>query len=119
MTTAPIYDPNAPIVCSLNQHDMHERVQLLDRIRSALTDLERSPHGLVLRLPATDDVVADVERFAADEKRCCQFWGFAVTTTAADVTMRWDGPPDASAILDQIHRYLAGDDSVDAFAGLL
>lgn len=44
---------------------------------------------------------ADLRRFAVDEKRCCQFWGFAVATTDHDLTLRWDGPPNTVEILDQ------------------
>lgn len=119
MTRAPIYDPNAPVACTLNHHDLDERVQLLDTMRSALTEVERSPHGLILRFPPDPQITAGVRRFATDEKECCRFWGFLVTATATDTTLRWDGPPDASAILDHIERYLDGDESVDAFAGLL
>ena len=119
MTHSPIYDPNTPIVCTLNHHDLDERFQLLDTMRSALTVVERSPHGLILRFPPDPKIAADVRRFAADEKQCCRFWGFDVTATATHTTLRWDGPPDSSAILDDIQRYLEGDESVDAFAGLL
>ena len=106
-------------MCTLNYQDLDERVHLLNTMRTGLTDIERSPNGLILSFPPDAKITADVHRFAADEKRCCQFWGFAVTATPAQTTLRWDGPPHASDILDQVHRYLEGDDSVDAFAGLL
>ncbi|HSJ46214.1 MAG TPA: hypothetical protein VK923_16180 [Euzebyales bacterium] len=106
--------------CARSSHDeTPDRLDLLARLRTALTVVERTDHGLVLRFPARDDVEADVRRFAADEQRCCRFWGFDVTATDADVTLRWDGPPATALLLDQLLGYFRGDQPVTALTGLL
>jgi hypothetical protein len=76
-----------------------------------LTSIRTTEHGLEAHFRREAD--ADVRRFAAAEKQCCRFWGFDVTT-AADVRLRWDGPPAARAYLDQIEAYFSGDASLDA-----
>lgn len=51
----------------------------------------------------------DLRRFAVDEKRCWQFWGFAVASTDHDLTLRWDGPPNTAEILDHLGAFFNGD----------
>ena len=53
-----------------------------------------------------------------DEKTCCQFWGFEIGGED-DLTLRWDGPADAQAVLDELLRYFEGDEPLTAIAGLL
>jgi hypothetical protein len=79
----------------------------------------RIDHGLVLHFPSRPDLAADVRRFAIDEKRCCQFWGFAIESTDYELTLRWDAPPDARELLATIAAYLEGDEPVTAISGLL
>jgi hypothetical protein len=119
MTGLPIYDDTAPIVCTIGDEEIPDRLDLLERLRTSVTAVERTDHGLLLRLPARDDVEADVRRFAADEQRCCQFWGFDVTATDMDVTLRWDGLPATADLLDQLLGYFRGDQPVPAVIGLL
>lgn len=59
--------------------EIPDRIAVVKRLRTAVVAVDRIDHGL-LRFPARDDVEADVRRFAVDETRCCQFWGFAVDT---------------------------------------
>jgi hypothetical protein len=60
-----------------------------------------------------------VRRFAVDETRCCQFWGFEIGTTPDQITLRWDGPPDVADFLDRLHAYFLGDEPLTAVTGLL
>ena len=76
MDKIPIYDATAPIACTIGTDEIPDRIELVERIRAKLTTVERTPDGLLLHLPATPSNRADLERFAIDEKRCCQFWGF-------------------------------------------
>ena len=115
----PIYDDTAPVACTISDAEVPERVALLERLRSALTDVEATEHGLLLRLLDDDAVEADARTFAVDEKRCCQFWGFGVERTTGAVTLRWDAPPSARDLLDQLEAWLRGHDSPDALRGLL
>jgi hypothetical protein len=79
--------------------------------------LERTEHGLLLHFPPAAE--AEVRRFAVDEKRCCQFWGFEVGSRSGELTLQWDGPPDAADLLDQLHAYFLGDQPLAVVTGLL
>jgi hypothetical protein len=117
--TIPLYDAAAPIACTIRPDETAGRVLLLERMRTNLVSLDRTAHGLLLRFTDRPDVEDDVRRFAADEKRCCTFWGFAVDRTGGHVTLRWDAPPDAGEILARIATYLDGDEPLTALDGLL
>lgn len=119
MATLPIYNDTAPIVCTIGDDEVPDRLDLLERLRTKLTAVERTDHGLLLRFPTRDDVEADVRRFAADEQRCCRFWGFAIDTDGEQLTLRWDGPPATAHLIDQLVGYFRGDQPVTAVTGLL
>jgi len=108
MRPIPIYDADAPIACTIGAHEVDDRRALVERLRAALGRIERTGDGLLLRFPAADGIEAEVRRFAADEKRCCGFWGFDVGTGAGEVILRWDGPPAAGGTLDELHAYFEG-----------
>jgi hypothetical protein len=86
VNTIPIYDATAPITCTIGRDEMPEHIELVERMRQNLERLERTEHGLLLHFPDLPEVQADLARFAVDEKRCCQFWGFAVDNTDGDLT---------------------------------
>jgi hypothetical protein len=119
MNRIPIYDATAPIACTISTVEIPDRIELVERIRTNLTAIERTPDGLLLHLPPTPSNRADLERFAVDEKRCCQFWGFAVTPDDRRLTLRWDGPPGAHELLDRLHGYFTGSEPLTEIAGLL
>jgi hypothetical protein len=118
MKPIPIYDADAPIACTIDAHEVADRRALVGRLRAGLGRIERTGDGLLLRFPAGDDIEADVRRFAVDEKRCCEFWGFAVGTNVGEVTLRWDGPPAAGGMLDDLHAYFEGRAPMPDFDGL-
>ena len=75
--------------------------------------------GAIDRAPVAQRSLADVRRFAVEEKRCCAFWGFAVET-GAGLTLQWDAPPDATELVDGLEAFFTGDGPLsDALAGLL
>jgi hypothetical protein len=118
----PISDETVPIACTIAAHEVGERIALIERLRRHLARIERTPHGLLLHFAPEADIEADVRRFAVDEKRCCQFWGFAVAVTAEAVTLRWDGPPSAGALVASLHAWFRGDaplSTVSELSGLL
>lgn len=119
MAQLPIYNDAAPIECTIGDDERTARLELLERLRTAVKAVDRTDHGLLLRFPARDDVDADIRRFAADEQRCCRFWGFAIDATATDVTLRWDGPPATGELLDQLLGYFRSDQPITAVTGLL
>jgi len=116
----PIYDATEPIVCTIDGAAVESRLAQIERMRSALTAIDRTEHGLLLHFPVDAEVEADVRRFAVDEKACCAFWGFDVTGDDAEVLLRWDAPPTAGDLLDQILVALEGDEPIaTALSGLL
>ena len=119
MNSIPLYDESAPITCTIGSDEINERIELIERMRTNLQRLDRTDHGLLLRFLDHADIEADLNRFAVDEKRCCRFWGFAVDKADNEVTLRWDAPPDARPLLDNIAAYLEGDEPVTGLRGLL
>ena len=87
-------------------------------MRTNLASIERTDHGMLLHFPLRPDIEADLHRFAVDEKRCCQFWGFEVLT-GDDLALCWDAPPTANDIVDQLEAFFRGEEPASALAGLL
>jgi hypothetical protein len=115
----PLYDATAPIACTIDRGEIAERIEVVARMRGNLAGLERTEYGMLLTFPNRLDVDADLQKFAVDEKRCCQFWGFAVTAEQDALTLQWDGPPDAQEIVDRLQRFFEGDESASFLEGLL
>jgi len=103
MNPIPIYDASAPIACTIGRDEIPARIALVERMRVNLRDIERTPDGLLLRFAPTADNESDVRRFAIDEKRCCQFWGFAVDGDDNGLSLHWEGQPSTSDVLDRLH----------------
>ena len=115
----PIYDDTAPIACTITNAEIPERIELVERMRAAMTAIDRTPTGLLLHFPEDEAVRADLATFAVDEKRCCQFWGFDVSDEANGVALRWDGPPAVAELLDRLETYFATDAPISTVDGLL
>lgn len=119
MNPIPIYDATAPITCTATGDEVPARVEQIERMRTAMTRLERTPHGLLLYFPDRADIDTELRRFAVDEKGCCQFWGFAINTVGDELALRWDGPPDTAEFMDRLHAFFDGDEPLTADSGLL
>ena len=115
----PLYDETATISCSLTPEEIPDRLATIDRIRTEHDSLERTEHGLLLHFPPSTDLEAELRQFALDEKRCCQFWGFEVLADADALALRWDGPPSATPLIDELEAFFGGDRPVEVLAGLL
>lgn len=100
--TKPLYDPTAPIACTIEAHEIPGHLELIERLRAHLASIERTEHGV--RLTFAGAKATDIHRFAAEEKRCCAFWGFEV----GDGTLRWDGPPQLADHMDRLIDYFEG-----------
>jgi hypothetical protein len=118
MKLIPLYDDTAPVACTITSDEIPGRVEIIERMRTNLERLERTEHGLLLHFPVRADIEADLRRFAVDEKRCCEFWGFDIATSGG-LALRWDGPPTAAEILDRLQAFFNGDKPALDLAGLL
>ena len=119
MKQIPIYDETAPIACSIDATEIPHRLELVERMRASLAEVARTDCGLILHFENRPEVEADLERFVIDEKRCCEFWGFALSEESDGLTLRWDGPPAASDLIDRLHAYFQGDEPITALSALL
>src|SRR5262249_10540626 len=115
----PIRNDPAPIACTIGAREIPERVELLERMRGALISIERTPTGLLLQFPDEPAVRVDVKRFAIDEKRCCQFWGFDVTDERDCIALRWDGPALAQDLLAKFETFFRTEAPISILAGFL
>ena len=115
----PIYDDSAPIACTITNAEIPDRVELIERMRAAMTSIDRTTTGLLLHFPDDETVRADLATFAVDEKRCCQIWGFAIPAEAAGGALRWDGPRAVDDLFDQLETFFTTDAPVSALEGLL
>jgi hypothetical protein len=88
-------------------------------MRHDLTRVDRTEHGLLLQFPNRPDIDAHVRTFAVDEKGCCAFWGFDITTHDDQLTLRWDGPPDVTDFFERLMNWFEGDEPLTAGSGLL
>jgi hypothetical protein len=118
VTRIPI-DVTAPIACSATGGELAARLDEIERLRRDVVAVERTSEGLLLSFTPDEARRAQLERFAAEEKGCCQFWGFEVSSTAAALMLRWDGPATAQPLLDDLHRCFTTDEPLTAFPGLL
>jgi hypothetical protein len=114
-----IYDSTAPIVCTAGSDEIPGRLQQLERMRSHLERVERTEHGLLLHFTNDAVIDAEVRTFARDEKGCCAFWGFEITTSGTRLTLRWDGPPAVRDFFDRLVEVFEGDEPFAAIEGLL
>jgi hypothetical protein len=115
----PIYDATAPIACTIGSDEIPERIELVERMRHNLDHIDRTEHGMLLHFPNRSDIEDDLRRFAVDEKRCCQFWGFVVDADHDGLKLRWDGPPEAAAVIGRLVAYFEGDQPLTSISGLL
>jgi hypothetical protein len=116
----PVTDVSEPIVCTIGDDEVEDRVAVIERLRAAATSVERTGTGLLLRFPGDHaGVAADVRRFVVDEQRCCRFWTFAVAEAAGELALHWDGPPAAGDLLDRLDALLRSDEPVELLRGAL
>ena len=91
-----------PIACTITAAEVPDRVALMARLGRRLERVERTERRALLHFTPDGEVEADLRRFAVDEKQCCQFWELTVEAGASGLMLRWDGPPEAAALLDDL-----------------
>lgn len=119
MKHLPLYDAEAAIACTISDDEKPGRIDSVLQMKAALTSLERTADGMVLHFPSGAEIEQTVRQFAIDEKRCCEFWGFAVESSAEGLSLRWDAPPDAIPLIDSLEEFFTSDKSLSELAGLV
>lgn len=118
MTRIPV-DVTAPIACSAGGAELAGRVEQLDHLRDRVRGVERTGTGLLLHFAPDLDLEALLQQLVLDEKACCRFWGFEISSGADDLTLTWSGPADAQELLDGLERSFRSDEPLTALSGLL
>lgn len=101
MKELPLFDVQAPIICTIESHQKPGRRQLLEQMREMQTGVERTEDGVLLSFPR--DSVGIFEEFSLAEKQCCAFFGFHLGAEE----LIWEAPPGASAIMDAFYAFLS------------
>lgn len=117
--TIPIHDDTAPITCTAGSEELTSRYAQIERMRDAMTTIERTRFGLLLHFAPTAGTEAELRRFAVEEQGCCRFWGFEVQRGQDDLTLRWDGPPSVDELLDRLYAWFQSGEPMTAGSGLL
>ncbi len=117
MTRIPV-DLTAPIACTASGAEVPVRIDQIERMREGLRSIDRTAEGVLLHFEPEPELEVLLARFVVDEKGCCQFWGFEIDESE-ELTLRWEGPPDAQRVLDELYRYFQSDEPLTAFSGLL
>lgn len=97
----PLFDQSEPVACSLSPAELDTRLAELGRLGAAVDSIERTATGALIGFHRAPDVAAALGRFVAAESACCRFWGFEIAD-GEDLVLRWDGPPEAQELLDQL-----------------
>lgn len=96
-----MFDAREPIACTIEASQRSGRRDLLQLMRGATLEIERTEAGVVLSFPPSADGL--FEQFSISEKQCCAFFGFGFESQK----LRWEAPPDASAMMDSIYRFFS------------
>lgn len=105
MTILSQVDPTAEIACTLPINEASGRLESLQAlVGDRLVGTEREVERLRITIKRAGDagLEEDVRAWAAEEKGCCDFLGFAVESRPESVTLEIASPPDAGATLDAI-----------------
>ena len=119
MKLIPIYDDTVPIACTASSDELPIRIDQVERLRNHHTRVDRTTDGILLRFPRTPEIEAEVASFTVEEKACCAFRGFALTSTDDEIVLRWDGPPTVSDFFEELVAFFDSDQPLTAFSGLL
>jgi hypothetical protein len=105
MTTLSEVDPAADVACTLPVNEASDRLTALQAlVGDTLGGLTRSGDRLRVRIERGGhaNLEAELTVFAAAEKACCAFLGFAIESEPDAVTLEIAAPDGAAPVLDGI-----------------
>ena len=84
-----------PIACSLTNSELQERRRnVLQKVRSAVTEQRELEDGYAYCFPADDDRLAELARLVSLERQCCPFLRFRLTVESGNgpIWLEMTGP---------------------------
>lgn len=93
-----------PVACridALSAEDRALHTRQLQRLQTAVREVEELPNGYAFRLDASIENIANAAAWIALERLCCPFFDFAIDLKAGEdaLRLRLTGPEGAKAIL--------------------
>ncbi|RQG94547.1 Zn-dependent oxidoreductase [Natrarchaeobius chitinivorans] len=102
-------DPNPPIACTLNAEQRAERAE---RLRNVLADryedaTERED-GYTFQFDGSDETLAALATFVANERQCCSFAEYTIDTSPPydETRLTITGPEGSKAVFDGLDDFL-------------
>lgn len=105
MTVLSHVDPSAEVACTLPVREAGERLNAFgDLVGDRLEEVSRSGDRLRIRIRRNSDpdLEANASAWAMEEKGCCAFLGFEITSDPDTVTLDIIAPDGAGATLEGI-----------------
>jgi len=91
-----------PIACTLTNSELQERRRhLLQKVRSAVTELRELEDGYAYCFPADDDWLVELVRLVNLERQCCPFLRFRLTRESGNgpIWLEMTGPEGTKEFL--------------------
>ena len=91
-----------PIACTLTNSELQERRRdLLQKVRSSVTELRELEDGYSYCFPPDDDRLAELARLVNLERQCCPFLRFRLTVESGNgpIWLEMTGPEGTKAFL--------------------
>ena len=98
----PMADAEAPVACTLDGPAMADRVADWRALLAHALTREDIDGGLRITFPDRPDVAVEVVRLAAEERRCCAFYDFAIAFTAAGLVLTVRAPGEAAGLVAEL-----------------
>ena len=98
----------APVACSLDGHDLAARIAWMEEL-NARQLLSRARHGPGLTLTYRASALEMVRELVANERQCCAFLDFDITSTGESVALTITVPAEHADSADALlHPFTAG-----------
>ena len=91
-----------PIACTLTNSELQERRRdVLQKVRSAVTELRELEDGYSYCFPADDDRLVELARLINFERKCCPFLRFRLTVESGNgpIWLEMTGPEGTKEFL--------------------
>ena len=96
-------NPDIPIACALNQGQLAERKELVQRLAQEATERRKLPNGVGLRFKPVSGRVTELAKLVDLERACCPFLTFRIDAPAGGpVWLELTGTAAAQEIIREL-----------------